>query len=210
MRCGFILIAAVISGCSMTSWFVQPTNLPPVATDQPRFQVLPPQGAEAEVHVERVCRGTRGGVLLLAIGNRNPAQELVYDWQKLSLRLGNGQFRECVSRSKLDELCREFPAEAYGLSGEETDASWRWPVEGEVVRIAPGMMQRVAVPFGAGADQDRLALILDEAITHAETGRPLHSPIRVLVMLPPVLPCNPPPAWWPRWLHFNAVVTGGA
>jgi hypothetical protein len=189
---------------------------PPVASATNNCgEVLKPTATDVDVEIESVRRGSRGGSLVLRLHNDSADKALMLDWSKISVRLGNGQFRRPMTDDEFLQLALEFTFPAYGWSQEALKRELPdlvYPQRGEVRRLKPGEELAIMLHFGAPGEEATLLLSLEQALTWetADGTRPVAvlPAVRCAVNLPS-LTDGKPPTWWPGWVHVGVFATNG-
>jgi hypothetical protein len=199
------LLLAGVAGCQSPQLLVAPPA-PVSATPMVEYQVLEPTPAQVHVRLDQIGRGPRGGVLRLTLRNENAESDLLLDFSKAGIRLGNGQHRKCIDSQRFAQLCQEFGAAAYG----HTDDAGEWPLisPGTIYRLKPGEEIALAIAFGAPELESSIVLALDAQALYFEGQGDTPQALRLRIQLPDVSRWKNPP-WWPDWLHVGVVATNG-
>jgi hypothetical protein len=205
------------TGCASTggfAFFAAPA-LPVVQHTEPCASVLKPTAENVAIEVASIRRGVRGGSFILAIQNKSKDQALMIDWSKLTLRLGNGQFRPPMTDEEFLKLGLEFGFRAYGWDDDamrQKTPDVTYPVRGEFVRLKHGETLKLAVHFGAPEDEDTILASFDEAFAWEGLDFRRLGPVTPAVRCAIQLPCLNPPkttSWWPDWLHVGVMLSNG-
>ena len=198
--------AVLLSGCALESEVaLRPPNLPPVSMANPAVKLPLQLPTDVKVEVRHVCRGSRGGVLLIALANTGDST-VEFNPRQVVIQLSSGYRQRVMTASEFQQMCGEFGADSYGVGpqDEATVAQWQFAEENARYVLRPSESKELPLPFGAQPEEAYLTLDFDPALKRAKSVQP-GGKLLTAVALPDVLP--PKKSIWPDWLHFGFVLT---
>jgi hypothetical protein len=199
-----LFLPLLLAGCTLDSQFtVTPQNLAPVMVEKPKTMLGKDPVQDVKVEVKRICRGERGGVMLVAITNTGGVP---FDFHPnlVGLTLSSGFRNRFMSGTEFEAMCTQFGGAKYGIreEDEEAVAQWSFPEDDAQYKIEPGQKKEIALSFGARPEEAWLQLNFAPAVKRGVASK---GTLLIAVALPDVLP--PQKSWLPEWLRFNVALS---
>lgn len=204
-RC-LLLVVCLVAGCAVnTQVALTPPKLAPVSVTKPLIKIPAQAPDDLKVDVRRVCRGSRGVVILVAVANAGESA-VEFGPRQIGIQLSSGYRQRVMTASEFQKMCGDFGAECYGIGDQDEAAAaeWRFAEEDARYVLKPGEVKELPLPIGAQPEEAYLTLDFDSALKRGK-GVPPSGKLLVAVALPEVLP--PKKSRWPDWLHFGFVFT---